>query len=258
MSESEHRLSGMSDPALTSRADQGITLQILLIGSWAAVVGSVLGMVGNLIHPATPLEGGVGVARAIADSDAWFAIHFVIIVGISLMLGGLVAVYHSIEGAMPRALARFGVFFATVGIAVGLILVTLDGIAAKELADEWAVAGPEEAPAALRAVLTNETLNFALASLFNFVFAGITFILFGLAVAFSDVYPRWLGWVAVAAGIGSVAASLAQGTVGEPTELSRILTIIGPTVITLWLIAIGILMARRQTAIKRGQSAGTR
>jgi len=39
----------------------------------------------------------------------------------------------------------------------------------------------------------------ALAALFSILFAGVTFILDGLAVAWSRVYPRWLGWVVVAA-----------------------------------------------------------
>ena len=35
-----------------------------------------------------------------------------------------------------------------------------------------------------------------------------------------------------------------QANVGEPTDASRFLTIIGPTVITLWLLVIGILLMR--------------
>ena len=217
---------------------------IFAIGSKAAIVGSLLGLVGNLIHPATPLGDPQGVARVIAANDAWFAIHFGIVIGITLMFGGLIALYHSIRGGLPGALARFGLFAAGVGIAVGLILTILDGVAAKQLADEWASATAETRFIALQNVLTNETMNFALASLFNFIFAGVTFILFGLAVALSDVYPRWLGWVVVAAGLVSIGASLVQGVPGEPTTLSWILTIIGPTVITVWLLVIGVLMGR--------------
>ncbi|MGH8944641.1 MAG: DUF4386 family protein, partial [Acidimicrobiia bacterium] len=110
---------------------------------------------------------------------------------------------------------------------------------------EWAQASPDEQTIALRIVLANETINFALASLFNILFAGATFILFGLAVGFSGAYPRWLGWVAVVAGIVSVGAGLIQAFTGEPTPASRILTIIGPTVITLWLLVIGVLLLRK-------------
>ena len=73
----------------------------------------------------------------------------------------------------------------------------------------------------------------------------MTFILFGLAVALSDVFPRWLGWAVFLAGLASIGAGLIQAFVGEPTDASRILTIIGPTVITLWLLVIGILLLRK-------------
>ena len=52
--------------------------------------------------------------------------------------------------------------------------------------------------------------------------------------AVSGCYPRWLGWV------------------GEPTGAFRVLTIIGPTVITLWLLSMGIMLLRkvRETPIR--------
>jgi hypothetical protein len=226
-------------------SDRNAEALTLTIGSRAAIIGSLLGLVGNLVHPATPLDDPEGVARVIAGSDTWFAIHFGIVIGITLMLGGLVALDRTILGGRPEVLARFGLVAAIVGVAVGLKLVILDGVAAKQLADEWAAAPSGERAAALQAVLTNETLNFSLASLFNLTFAGLTFVLFGLAIALGNIYPRWLGWVVVAAGIASIGASMIQGATGEPSMLSRILTIIGPTVITLWMLAIGILMAHR-------------
>jgi Domain of unknown function (DUF4386) len=218
---------------------------LYLYGGVAAVVGSLLGMVGNLIHPVTPMNDPQGVAHVIAESEAWFGIHFVIVIGIGLMLGGLVALGRSISDGPARALSRLGLFAGTVGITIGLILVILDGVAARELAKEWASAPAEQKPMALQVMLGNETVNFALASLFNLIFAGATYILFGLAVALSDVYPKWMGWIAVAAGIGSVCAGFIQGTAGVPTTTSRILTIIGPTVITLWTATIGLLLIRK-------------
>jgi hypothetical protein len=38
---------------------------------------------------------------------------------------------------------------------------------------------------------------------------------------------------------------LVQAYAGEPTEASRLLTIIGPTVITLWLLVLGTVFIRR-------------
>ena len=218
---------------------------IFTIGGTAAAAGAVLGLVGNLIHPVTPMDDPEGVARVIADSGGWVVIHIAIVVGIMLMLGGLVAIDHSIRGGLAEVLARFGLFAGVAGVTVGVMLVTLDGVAAPQLAEEWAEASPDQQATALALVHVQETLNFALASLFNLLFAGVTFILFGLAVALSDVYPRWLGWIVVAAGAASIPAGLIQAFIGEPSDASRMLTIIGPTVITLWVLTMGILLIRR-------------
>lgn len=217
---------------------------VFRIGGVAAIVGALLGMVGNLIHPVTPVDDPEGVARVIADSGIWVPVHLAIVLGIVLMLGGLVAIHHSIRGGVAGALARFGLVAAIAGAAIGLVLVILDGVAARQLAQEWAEASPADRLVALGLVHVNETINFALASLFNFVFAAVTFILFGLAVAFSHVYPRWLGWTVFLAGVLSIGAGLIQAYVGEPTGASRVLTIIGPSVITLWLLVMGVLLLR--------------
>jgi hypothetical protein len=216
------------------------TRWIFRIGGVAAVAGAILGMVGNLVHPMTPLDDPEGVARAIAESDIWVPVHLAIVLGLVLMLGGLVAVRHSIRDGLAGVFAWLGLVAGTAGATIGVVLVTLDGVAARQLAQEWAAAPAAGRDVALSLVQANETINFALASAFNFVFAAVTFILFGLAVALSGTYPRWLGWVAVLAGVLSVAAGAIQASVGEPTGASRVLTIIGPSVITLWLLLIGI------------------
>lgn len=38
------------------------------VGATAGIVGARIGLVGNLLHPATPIGDPEGVARAIADS----------------------------------------------------------------------------------------------------------------------------------------------------------------------------------------------
>jgi hypothetical protein len=217
----------------------------LRVGAGAGIAGSIVAMVGNLLHPATPTGDPAGVARTIAQSGIWVADHLAIVLGLILMLGGLVAVARSITAGLPGALARLGEVAAVAGVTVGLILVTLDGVAAKHIAEAWAAAPPEEAPAALRLVLAEETINFALAALFNILFAGVTFTLFGLAVAWSRVYPRWLGWVSVIAGLGSVVVGFVQAYVGESTPVTRMLTYVFPTVITLWVVQMALLVLRR-------------
>jgi hypothetical protein len=52
----------------------------------------------------------------------------------------------------------------------------------------------------------------------------------------------------VVAGVASIGAGLIQALVAEPSTASRILTIFGPTVITLWLLIMGILLLRNERA----------
>jgi hypothetical protein len=217
---------------------------IVRLGAWGGVVGSLLAMVGNLLHPATPTHDPAGVASTIAKSGIWVPVHLVIVLGLILMLGGLMAISRSIEGGLAGALARFGLVAAVAGVAVGAILVIVDGVAAKHLAEAWAEAPTTEAAAALRVVVGEETINFALAALFNILFAGVTFILLGLAVVLSGEYPRGPAWAVVVSGVGSIPVALVQAYQGESVAFTRVATIIFPTVITLWVVWMSVRLLR--------------
>ena len=227
------------------RSEEG---SVFRIGSVAGIIGSLLAMVGNLLHPATPIGDPEGVARTIAESERWVLVHLVIVVGLILMLAGLVTISRSIQGGVAGTLAQLGFVAAVAGVTVGVVLVIVDGVAAKHLADAWEAAPPEEAAAALRVVLAEEAINFALAALFNILFAGITFIMLGFAVAWSGEYPGWLGWVVVVAGVGSVLVGLVQAYTGESIGFTRIATIIFPTIITLWVAGISVLVWQKASS----------
>ena len=228
----------------------GTEVWIVRLGAWGGIVGSLLAMVGNLLHPATPTIDPEGVARTIADSGSWLPVHLVIVVGLILMLGGLVAISRSIQGGAAEALARLGLVAAVAGVAVGVILVIVDGVAAKHLAEAWAQAPPEEAAAALRVVVGEETINFALAALFNILFAGVTFVLLGLAVAMDGRHPRGPAWVVVVAGLGSIPVGLVQAYQGESVAFTRAATIMFPTVILLWVAWMSLRMLRTTAVTK--------
>ena len=44
---------------------------VFRIGSVAGIIGSLLAMVGNLLHPATPIGDPEGVARTIVERERW-------------------------------------------------------------------------------------------------------------------------------------------------------------------------------------------
>jgi hypothetical protein len=66
-----------------------------------------------------------------------------------------------------------------------------------EVTGAWA---SSQDPALFQAGFVLEQINFGLLSTFIFVLFGLTFILYGLAVALADVYPKWLGWADLVVG----------------------------------------------------------
>lgn len=183
----------------------------------------------------------------IAGSDAWTLVHLVIVVGLLLMFLGLagIAVATDVPGDAAW-LVPLAVVAAVIGTVFGLATLVLDGVAAKELADAWA-ADPGEVT--LASVTANETVNFALAGLFNLTFAGVPYLLLGSAFTRSRNRPHWLGWIAVAFGGFSVAAGVFQLVTGHPTTASLALTITGPTMITLWTLGVGLLLLRDRSPV---------
>lgn len=119
------------------------------------------------------------------------------------MCVGLVTIGQNISGPpCTQRLAGLGMRAATIGTTLGMLTLILDGVATKQLANQWAVAGGAEKAIALANVTTNETINFAVAGLFNMTLAGFPFILLGMAIVKSNNFRHWLGWVAVIAGSG--------------------------------------------------------
>jgi hypothetical protein len=121
-----------------------------------------VGLVGNLLHPATPTGDPEGVAHAIADSQLWVPDHLAIALGLILMLGGLVAIAWSIHGGLPGAPGQAGLGRRGGRRHRGPQPGHLDGLAAKQLTEAWATAPPQEQAAALWLLLAEETINFAL------------------------------------------------------------------------------------------------
>jgi hypothetical protein len=143
-----------------------------------------------------------------------------------------------------------------VGTAGGVVLLSLDGFAAKHLADSWLSAAPGARSPALAAFRAEDSINFALLSPLNLVFAGFTFVLFGLAAALSQLYPAWLGWAAAIGGAGGAVSGVIQAYLGETSGLTKALGIAAPTIITLWLLVMGIMLMREGGVEHLGRRMG--
>ena len=72
----------------------------------------------------------------------------------------------------------------------------LAGLASKTTRDAWASATNAEQDVAIRVAEAMEEIDVGVFSLWIILFFGATFIVYGLAVAMSDHFPKWLGWAA--------------------------------------------------------------
>jgi hypothetical protein len=236
-----------------NRAQKAAVSERLLLkfGAISAVLGAVLAIIGNVVHPRTPassLGDPEAFLRLIAGSPLWVTAHVGLILGSLLFLGGLVALTYSLSAEEGSGLARLGLAGALVGSAMNFVVLALDGIAMKEVAESWASASGAEKGAALHAGAALYYLDFALFDVFVLTFFGVTFILYGLAVSAGNAYPRWLGWVAVFGGLGATLVGLVQAYTGTSQVTFLIIFPALAALLSFWLMVMGVLMWRRASA----------
>lgn len=167
--------------------------------------------------------------------------------GVLLMAGGLVALYDTLARERSGWIARLGLFSAIASVSVTAMLQAVDGVALKAMVDGWAQAAASEKPASFRAALAVRQIEVGLASLVGVLF-GTTIALYGIAVGFTRIYPRWLGWLAVIAGAGTVTGGFMTAHDGF-SALAMTINMPFNLAIVLWMIAMGVLMWRRAAPI---------
>ncbi len=227
---------------------------LLRISSLSAVAGAILGLVANALHPHATDESSEAILREIAASTVWVSTHVGIIVAVLLVIGGLVGLTRSLSGGPGAAFAQLGLAAALLGGAVVFVSTSIDGFVMRQVAAAWISAPADQSIVALHVAIAVKQINFGIWSVGMFVFFGVTFVLYGLAIAFSVGYPQWLGWGAVLSGTGDTAASMIQIYSGSPTAVAELLSLVSSLLLIGWIFAIGVLMWRR-AAEARGSSA---
>ena len=210
------------------------------------IVGSILAVAVNLMHP-NPADIGDPLAqlRLISQSAIWGPVHVGIVVASVIRLAGLVGFTCSFDSPWGAAWARIALSGAVVGAAAALVLFAVDGIASQRLAIAWAEAPPEHVETAFRVSQSNQYVGFGIYGLWIMIFFGLTYVAYGLAVAFGDEYPRWLGWIAVAGGIAGTLIGYFQYFSGLTDLLTNKLFPGCAIVLAAWTVWMGVLLWRR-------------
>lgn len=225
--------------------DDAITTRI---GALALPLGVILLVVATMIHPSReePMDNPA-VFTEYAQSDSWIAVHLAQWFAALLILGGLLALYYSIttrsESGTGVAAARFGFAAAVLTAASLTMLQAVDGVALKWAVDRWASAPTDQESAAFAAAEGLRWTEYSLQSFSN-ILLGLTFTLYGLAIALGTVYPRWLGWVAAGSGVAWIVHGLMMPYVGLFHSIPRG---VAQVLMYLWVFIMAVLMWRNSS-----------
>ena len=214
------------------------------IGAVLFLLGLVVLVISTELHPAheNPMDNPA-VFREYAQSDLWIAVHLGQFLGFLLVVGGLVALHFSLatRADAAAAVARFGLAAAVTTGASFTILQAVDGIALKRAVDAWASAPPDQEVAAFAAAEAIRWIEIGVNSL-AFSLVGLTLVIYGIALALSTVYPRWVGWVAAAAGVAHVIRGVGVSYEGFVPSIAAL---IGLALLAPWTVIMAVMMWRR-------------
>ena len=216
-------------------------------GAIALPFGVILFVVVTAIfhpHREAPMDNPA-VFMEYAESDSWVAVHLAQWFAALLLIGGFVALYYSISTKREAnaAVARFGLVAAVLTGAALTMLQAVDGVALKWAVDTWASAPADQEVAAFSAAAALRWTEYALQS-FSFILLGLTFILYGVAIALGTVYPRWLGWVAGGSGVAWIVHGVMVPYVGLFDSVPRLVAIV---LMALWAFIMALVMWRNSS-----------
>ncbi len=132
---------------------------------------------------------------------------------------------------------------AAAALGATAVLQAVDGIALKVMVDNLAAASEEQKPSAFLAALAVRQIEVGMASFMALLFGTALALLSG-AVAKSTAYPTGLGWLGLAAGVGTVVGGLLTAFTGfSMTAMNVALPFF--LILVIWMVAIGFLLWRR-------------
>lgn len=205
-----------SDSAISRKT---FTSRALSLSAASAVIGPLLYVAVTLLHPPGIPNDHPATFRQYAMSQNWVVIHLAQLAALLLGLVGMAGIALSMLRLQEkgRLLALVAVGLAAASIPTAIVLQAVDGIALKRAVDAWVAEGGTVGSAsfaAARAIRwSEEGLNAVLG-----LTMGLTAILTGAAMVRGAVYPRLLGWVGVAIGVGVLAGAFIIAETGfSPT-----------------------------------------
>jgi hypothetical protein len=215
----------------------------------AVPVGLVLQVAMETMHPskADPNDSAAAF-QEYAASKTWTVVHIGQFFAALLVALALVILARSLsrQGGVTGALAVIGGTTAVVVAAVFAVQMAVDGVALKATIDTWVNATQAaDKASAYQVAEGTRALEKGLSGFFHLT-NGTTLLVLGLAIGLGRSYPRWLGWVGAASGLGLVAGGITTAYTGFSPLAGTVL--LGPLVLGLvFLLGAAVCMWRRSS-----------
>jgi hypothetical protein len=186
------------------------------------------------------VEAYAGEARAMAFAAGWFAVA---LLGRVLFIAAVRRAMH--DSGSPNLLLDLAFGAMVISVAVEIVSTSLPAAAA------W-LAGKDGDRAAILALDAAASMTFVVI----FPIIGVSVLATSLAMVAERLFPPWVRWLGVAAGVLlAVGGTAAASTVGDPDnrELGQQGVVIGALLLWLWMLVSSIVLWRsRPGAGERG------
>ena len=199
---------------------------LLRIGAISGFAGIAVQVAMNFLHPAhADPNNSLDAFEEYSHSTSWTDVHIGQFVGTFLIALSLIALARvlSRQRGLPGALAIVGTVTAIMLATIFAVQMAVDGVALRSTIETWASATGTEKTSAFQVAEGIRALEKALSAFFH-LSNGFTLVALGLSVALGHLYARWLGWVAVLAGLGFLAGGVSTGHSGFSAESGVFLT----------------------------------
>jgi hypothetical protein len=213
----------------------------LQFGGIATLIGGVGAIVVNILHPRPPQRTDE-LLLLVASMPRWTIIHYASVFAAVSIVAGLALLVRTLQESRARALGEVGKYATTLGAAVFLVAIMVDGHGYPYFADRWMAASGDEKSVILWAASAVHTVDAALFPVWSGMFLGLGMLLVAVALWLSGAYPRILAALGILGGAMCLAFAL-SGVVGATVPLP--LWPLGPALDGIWLTLLGALMLRR-------------
>jgi hypothetical protein len=216
------------------------------LGALAGLVGLPLQVLVSSFHPGrTDPNDSAAVFLEYAAAPGWTLVHIGQFFGTLLITLGLLAIYRSL--APERGLT--GALSLTAGVALAVVLavfavqMAVDGVALKHAIDAWVAAAPADRSATFAVAESVRWLEKGLSAFFHLA-NGTALLTLGAAMATSSVYPRLVGLLGVAAGVGFLGGGVTTAHTGFSAAASGTLSSTLPFLVA-FVVSASVAMWRR-------------